>query len=701
MQLGKKKKTDAEIVTLDSELNETDSSAIDAEVAEKKAEKVLVDKRRELTGKTLMMVNIICFGMALFQLYAAGIHTFIANVLRPAHLGLGMCLVFMIYPISRKIAKNHIPWYDYLLAIAGTVVNFYLVINFEALSMRAGALTTTDFVMGLILIILLLEATRRVVGPFLTGIATFFLLYTIFGPYFPSVIAHRGVSLESLVRHMYLTTEGVYGTALGVSASFIFLFIMMGAILSVMGTGEFLIDIAICAFGKQKGGPAKAAVVSSALFGLINGSAVANIATTGTFTIPLMKKVGYKAHFAGSTEAAASIGGQIMPPVMGAAAFIIAENLGVAYIKVCAAAAVPALLYFTGIFFAVHQEAVRMDIKGLDDEDIPDWKEVLFKRGYLVLPLIAIIVLLIIGFSPAMAGFIAILSAIALSWIKPESRLTPKKLFFALAQGTKNALEVLIACAVVGFIVGSFTMSGMGLKLAALVVEVGGGNLILTLVLTAVASLVLGMGVPTTANYVMMAMITVPAVASMGVMPMAAHLFCFYFGIISDLTPPVALGALAGSGIAGAKFWPTAINATKLGCAAYVAPFFFVYNPILLLGQMPFTIMTPIAILFAVFGVMLLSCGLFGFIIVKCTWYERILVLVAGVLAIWPNIIGSLVGIGVFLLLYLNQKRRTAKMQVTAPTLSGDEVSGVATSEAAISSDTESNDASDENDTTA
>ncbi len=647
----------------DADTNAMISDQRELEQIEEAAAKVLNDRRRQLVGKTLIVVNLICFSMAIFQLYAAGLHTFIANVLRATHLGFGLCIVYLIYPACKRAARTRIPWYDVILAVLGTITNLYLVVNFEELSLRAGLMTRTDYIMGILMVLLLLEAARRVVGPVLVSVASFFLIYTLFGAYFPAAISHRGVSLANLIRHMYLTTEGVFGTALGVSASFIFLFILMGAILRHMGTGEFLIDIAICAFGKQRGGPAKAAVVSSALFGLVNGSAVANIATTGTFTIPLMKKVGYRAHFAGSTEAAASIGGQIMPPIMGAAAFIIAENLGVSYIKVCAAAALPAFLYFTGIFFAVHQEAVRMDIKGLPSEEIPELKQVM-KRAYLIVPLIAIIVMLIIGFSPAMAGFIAILVAIALSWLKPESRLTPKKLFYAFADGAKNALEVLIACAVVGFIVGSFTLSGMGLRLAALVVDVGGGVLIITLLLTALASLVLGMGVPTTANYVMMAMITVPAVTAMGVVPMAAHLFCFYYGIISDLTPPVALGALAGSGIAGAKFMPTALNATKLGVAAYIVPFFFVYHPILLLGQNPFTPELLLVLPFTMFGIMVMSCGLYSFVIEKSTWYERIATFVAAFLMVWPDLTGSLMGACLFGIVYVLQRRRRTKQSL-------------------------------------
>jgi TRAP transporter 4TM/12TM fusion protein len=635
-------------------------SKSDVDLTAEKASKEFAEKKRSLSGKTLLFVNTVSFVMVLFQLYIAGPGNLGANITRAIHLGFGMFLIFMLFPRSKKSDKSKIPWYDMIFAVLAVVTNGYIVINFATLTSRAGLMTNTDTILGIILIILLLEAARRVVGNILTGIAGFFLFYTIFGQYFPSVIAHRGVSIANLVRHMYLTLEGIYGTALGVSASFIFLFVTMGAILTHMGTGEFLIDFAIAAFGKQRGGPAKAAVVSSALFGLISGSSVANIATTGTFTIPLMKKTGYKAYFAGSVEAAASIGGQIMPPVMGAAAFIIAQNLGQPYLMVCAAAAFPAMLYFTGIFFSVHQEAVRMGLRGLSPEEIPRIKDLL-KRSYLIIPLVVIITMMVMGFSPAYAGLVSIISAIVLSWVKKETRFTPKKLFYAFSDGAKNALEVLIACAAVGFIVGSFTLSGMGLKLASLVIELGNGNLFITLVFTAIASLVLGMGVPTTANYVMMAMITAPALVVVGVMPMAAHLFCFYYGIISDLTPPVALGSLAGAGIAGAEFWPTAFNGSKLAVAAYVAPFLFVYHPVLLIGQQPFEIVHLYYLAFAFISIMILSSGLYGFVISKTTWFERIMLFASAYLVTMESILLSLAGLAIFIGIVMIQKNRMSK----------------------------------------
>lgn len=642
----KKKKGSADVVNIDN---------LDA----------LKDKKRNLEGTTERILKVICVAMVIFQVYVAGFGQMLANSQRAIHLAFGMVLAFMLYPATKKQSgAKKIPVYDWILALLALSANLYLVIFMSEIQKRAGYMTKADFIFGLILVILLLEASRRVAGPILTTIAAVFLIYVLFGKYFPGQLAHRGASLETMIRHMYTTTEGVYGTILGVSSSFIFLFILMGALMTRMGTGEFLIDIAVCLFGKQRGGPAKAAVFSSALFGTISGSSVANVVTTGTFTIPLMKKIGYRPHFAGSVEAAASVGGQIMPPVMGAAAFIIAENLGMPYIKVCIAAALPAVLYFTGIMFAVHQEAVKMGIEGMDPSEIPDIREVM-KRAYLILPLVVIIVALALGFSPAMSGFVAVVTCILLSYVRPESRLTPTRLVEAFVEGTKNALEVLIACAVVGFIVGSFTLSGLGLKLASIVVGIGQGYLLPTLILTAIACIILGMGVPTTANYVMMSMITVPAVVEMGVPAIAAHLFCFYFGIISDLTPPVALGALAGAGLAQAKFWPTALNATKLACAAYVAPFFFVYNPILILGYEPFSIKLIPIVLFTVFGILALSCALYNFLRIEMKLYERLVVFAVAFLCIHPDILGSLIGLALFILVVLNQKRRQRALAAT------------------------------------
>ena len=618
----------------------------------------LVETKRSPVGTALLIVNIIGFVMTLFQLYCAGIKTLDVMQFRAIHMALGLSIIFIIYPLSKRSSREKVPVYDWVLSALALVPTFYIATQFKALAARAGTTTTLDLIMGILLIVLILEASRRVVGLTLVCIASFFILYTIFGNYFPAAIAHRGCTLGGLVRHMIYSTEGVFGVALGASASFIFLFCLLGALMAAIGADSVLIDLAVAVFGKQRGGPAKAAVVSSALFGTISGSSLANVTTTGTFTIPLMKKVGYEPEFAGAVEATASCGGQIMPPVMGAAAFIIAEFTGSSYLQVCIAAALPALLYFTGIFAAVHFKACAKDLKGVPKEQLPNAGKVLKEKGYLLLPLVAIIVILCAGMSPSMAGFISVLLTIALSFIKKETRFTPKKLFRAFADGAKGAVSVMIACAVVGFIVGSFTLSGLGVKMATLVTTLAHNKLFLTLLFSAIASIILGMGVPTTANYIMMSMITVPAVTQLGVPAMAAHLFCFYFGIVSDLTPPVAMAALTGAGIAKAKFWPTAFNATRLGIAAYIIPFFFVYNSELLLGVNPFTFATIFQMLFSVVGIVAISTGLFGFVIRDSKIYERVAMVAAGVLMVLPELVTSLIGIGIIALVVLLQSRR-------------------------------------------
>lgn len=617
--------------------------------------------KRTLAGTALLIVSILGFCMSVFHLYVAGFQAIDANVFRPAHLALGLSLTYLVTPATKKSSRKKIPWYDWVLAVLAAVPNLYIIINYEEIASRVGIVTTLDVVMGLIMIVTILEAGRRCVGPVLTGIAVFFILYAVLGKYFPGVMAHRGVSVSGLVRHMCMTLEGIFGTALGASASFIFLFCLLGALMSELRSDEVMIDLAVAVFGRQRGGPAKAAVVSSGLFGMISGSSLANVTTTGTFTIPLMKKVGYEPEFAGAVEAAASCGGQIMPPVMGATAFIMAEFLGTSYLSVCLAAALPAAMYFAAIFAAVHQKAVALGLRGLPKEELPNAWKVLKTGGYLLLPMVVIVVALLLGFSASMAGFIAIVFTVLISYVRKESRMTPKRLFRALANGAISATGVMVACAIVGFISGSFTLSGLGLKLAGIVLDLAKGNLLLTLVFAALISIILGMGVPTTANYIVMSMITVPIVAKMGVMPMAAHMFCFYYGIVSDLTPPVALGALAGAGLAKAKFLPTAINATKLGVAAFIVPFFFVYNPELLLGQTPFTMLTVVQIAFALLGIFALSCSLFGQFVCKMTAVERVLVAGAALLMILPEMLTSLVGMGILAVVFVVEKARSKK----------------------------------------
>lgn len=622
----------------------------------------LVEKKRTLTGKVLLIVNILGFIWTLFQMYCAGFKTMDVMPFRAAHIGFGLCILFLIYPMHKKASRATIPWYDWCLAILATLPNIYIILNFKQLALRAGTLTKMDLLMGIILAVCILEGARRVLGLTLTLISCFFIFYTMYGYMFPSIVAHRGASLLTLIRHMIYTTEGIFGVALGASASFIFLFCLLGALMAEIKADSVLIDLAVAAFGKGTGGPAKAAVLSSALFGTISGSSLANVTSTGTFTIPLMKRVGYEPEFAGAVEATASTGGQIMPPVMGAAAFIIAEFVGVSYLTVCLAAALPALLYFIGVFTAVHVRAKSKGLKGIPAEELPKAGQVLKTRGYLLLPLVSIIVILVIGMSPSMAAFVACLITIVLSFFKKETRFTPKRLFVAFANGAKGAVDVMIACAVIGFIIGSFTLTGMGVKMAVLVNTLAGGKLFLTLLFSAIASIILGMGVPTTANYIMMSMITVPAVTALGVNRIAAHLFCFYYGIVSDLTPPVALAALTGAGIAKAKFWPTAFNATKLGIGAYLIPFFFVYNPILLLGQYHLSLEVILAFVTSVLGMICVSSALFKYFRGDLNIAESVVIFIGGLFMISPKIMMSLIGLAIIAVIWLWQNFRNKKV---------------------------------------
>src|SRR5512139_1563971 len=437
-------------------------------------------------------------------------------------------------------------------------------------------------VIGAIGTLLTLEAARRIVGLPIVVIASTFLVYAYLGPYFPGFLTHRGYSVERIVSHMYFTTEGILGIPLGVSATFIFLFILFGAFLEKTGIGKLFIDIANAIAGWAAGGPAKVAVITSALEGTVSGSSVANTVGSGSFTIPMMKKLGYRPEFAGAVEASASTGGQIMPPVMGAAAFLMAEFIGIPYIDIAKAAAIPACLYFAGIFIEVHFEAKRCGLKGKAWDQIPRTWTVLKERGHLFVPLIAIIYILTEGCTPSRAALVGLVLSVVAGAIKKATRMSVPEIFNALEAGARGALGVAIACATAGIIVGVVTLTGLGLKMANGLVELAGGNLLFTLFFTMITSLILGMGVPTTANYIITSTIAAPALIQLGVHPLAAHLFVFYFGIIADITPPVALAAFAGAGIAKADPMKTGITATKLAIGAFITPYIFVYNPSML-----------------------------------------------------------------------------------------------------------------------
>ncbi len=604
---------------------------------------------RKLKGILGWVVFLGLLSFSLFQLYTGIFGVLTAQIQRSIHLGFALALIFLLFPARKKDrGRRHKPaWFDIILALAAVAVGAYWPLMIDDLVMRVGRLTDLDFYIGLMAIILVLEATRRAVGLPITIIAGLFLAYAIFGPYMPGFLAHRGLDLKRLVQTMFFTTEGILGTPLGVSSTFIFLFLLFGAFLVKTGVGQYFNDLALSIAGKQIGGPAKVAIFSSALQGTISGSSVANVVTSGSFTIPMMKKLGYKKEFAGGVEAAASTGGQLMPPVMGAAAFLMVEFIGgITYWEIAKAAAIPALLYFTGIWIMTHFEAKRVGLRGLKDEEMPNKKEVLSKI-YLLLPILAVIFLLMSGMTVVRAALWSIVVTIGVSAIRKETRISFKDAIDALVDGARTALGVAAATAAAGIIVGVVTKTGLGLKLANGLLDIAGGALIPTLMLTMLAALVLGMGSPTTANYVITSTIAAPAIILLGVPDLPAHLFVFYFGIIADITPPVALAAFAAAGVSGGDPIKTGVNSSKLAIAAFIIPYMFVLSPELLMIDTTWYYLIWV-VFTALAGMTAIGAGVIGYWFRRLSWYERILSLIGGILLIYPEGFSDIVGLIMF-----------------------------------------------------
>lgn len=622
---------------------------------------------RDVAG---MVKKIVFFGLlafSLFQLYTAIFGQYTAYIQRSVHLGFALALIFLLFPVRKKgPKKNGVPFYDWILALLSVAVGLYWPVMYESLVMRIGNVTPLDLVIGILAVLLTLEAARRAVGLPITVIAGLFLVYAFFGREFPGFLKHRGQDMESLVQLMFYTTDGILGTPISVSATFIFVFLLFGAFLVKTGIGQYFNDLAVAIAGKAIGGPAKVAIFSSALQGTISGSSVANVVTSGSYTIPMMKKLGYKKEFAGAVEASASTGGQIMPPIMGAAAFLMIEFIdGVSYWEIAKAAAIPALLYFTGIWIMTHFEAKRLGLRGVPKEEMPNRKEV-FKKLYLLLPIFAIIVFLMIGIPTMMSALLGIVLTIVVSAFDKSTRLGIRDIIDALVDGARSALPVAVATAAAGIIVGVVVKTGLGLSLANGLIDVSNGSILLTLFFTMIASLVLGMGSPTTANYVITSTIAAPAIITLLmldqpagaavplVIALSAHLFVFYFGIIADITPPVALAAMAASAVSGGDPIKTGVTSSKLAIAAFIIPYMFVLSPELLMIDT--TIPEILWVLFtAVSGMIAIGAGMIGYWYRKVTWIERILAVAAGLLLIYPEGISDTVGLILFVILLVIQ----------------------------------------------
>ncbi|TYP50898.1 TRAP transporter permease [Thermosediminibacter litoriperuensis] len=644
------------------------NAAADADI---NAEEILrkFDKEsdyRKLKGFAAKLIAAIAITFSLFQLYTAVFGVLDAMIQRSIHLAFGFCLIFLLYPAKKSWPRDSIHPIDFLTAVIGAAVPLYIVINYQSLVLRAGTVTTMDYLVGLAGVLLVLEAARRVVGLPIITIAVIFLLYALAGPYIPGQLAHRGADLPTLVQHLFFTTEGIFGIPIGVSSTFIFLFILFGSYLEKTGMGQFFIDLANAIAGWASGGPAKVAVLSSGLMGTVSGSSVANVVGTGSFTIPMMKSLGYKPEFAGAVEATASTGGQLMPPIMGAAAFLMAEFTQIPYNKIIISAAIPALLYYFGVWTGVHLEARRLGLRGLNKDELPKIKNILMERGHLMFPLVAIVYLLVTGYTPMKAALYAIVFSIVTAMLRKNTRISAADIVSGLEQGARNALGVIAATACAGIIIGVVTLTGLGLKMGTSLISLAGGNLFLTLFFTMLTSLILGMGVPTTANYVITSTIAAPALLMINVPTLAAHMFAFYFGIIADVTPPVALAAFAGAGIAKANPLKTGFNAAKLAIAAFLVPYIFVYNPSLLLINVHGFEQIFLIIATSLIGIIAVSSAVSGYLITNQSVIERLIFFSGGILLVTPGLRTDLVGAALLGLGYLIQRGKLKNKALAA-----------------------------------
>ena len=630
---------------------------------------------------------ILAVTLSIYQLYTAGIAALTALVQRSIHLGAILSLTFLLKPPFKGARKDKLTFwffFDWALVFASVYCTFYICYNLTAIFERQGDWLRSDLVVSVIGTILVLEACRRVIGFIMTGICATGILYAMYGPYMPELIIHKGYSIERIATTLWLTTEGIFGIPIGVAATFVFVFVLFGAILETTGGGAFFIDLAYSLTGRFSGGPAKTSVVASGFMGSVSGSAVGNVVATGSFTIPMMKKVGYRPHVAGAIEAAASTGGQLMPPIMGAGAFLMAEFTDTSYLTIIKVALIPAIMYYITVILFVHYEAQKFGLKGQPKESLPRIMNVIKKGLHFIIPVLILIYVLVSNYSPMMAGFVAVMSTLATSliantvrWAVDTTRLPRgdsqrislgrfglnefKLLIRALENGAKNAIMVSVACAAAGIIVGMVTLTGMGLKFSSLVLDLSYGIKVLAILLIGAASLVLGMGLPVTASYIVLATLAGPALMDMGVPIMVAHMIVFWYSQDANVTPPVSLASFAGAGIAGANPMKTAFTSWKLAKGLYIIPIIMAYRPLLGMGE-NYELMhweVGVAMLITTLGLIAFASALERYFLRKATWPETILFWLAAAGLFWPEYWADLAGIIIFAGAVLLQKYYT------------------------------------------
>jgi TRAP transporter 4TM/12TM fusion protein len=619
-------------------------------------------KTRKFENKTLAKsIFWIAIIIALYHFITSFIGYPATHKHRSLHVAMMLFMTFFLYPATKNASRKKPTWYDIIFAALSIAVAAYVWVDYSNFINRMGSPNTVDIIMGTILILTVLEASRRISGWPLVMLSVLFMLYGLYGQSMPGIFAHRGYTWAKLVNHIFINTEGIYGTSVNVAASYIFLFILFGSIMNKSGMGQFFNDIALALAGHTKGGPAKVAVIASGFLGSINGSAVANVVTTGAFTIPLMKKTGYSKEFAGSVEASSSVGGQLLPPIMGAAAFIMAEMLGVKYGVIVVSAAIPALLYYLGILIQVQLRASKNDLQGIPKEDLPRVKEVMKARGHLIIPIIFLLYMLLFsGKTVIFSAFLTIIVTIAVSMLKPETRMSVRDILEAFEEGTRSVVSVAVACAVVGIIIGVVSLTGFGLNMANAIIQVGSSHLLATLVLTMITCMILGMGLPSIPAYLITATIAAPALIQLGVPDIAAHMFVFYFAMFANITPPVALASFAAAGISGGDPMKTGLQSVKLSLAGFIVPYMFVYNSsLLLLDTTP--LLAIRVVITSIIGVFMIGIATEGYVYAKLHTLFRPIVFAGALLLITENVYQDFIGFAILAALIILQKSKAKK----------------------------------------
>lgn len=607
---------------------------------------------RDWLQKAIMVIGVI---MSLFHIYVLGIEPIDTWVFRSMHVMFAMILIVLTKPTQLTGSKKGWGYlWDFVLIALCLATSLYITINVQRLVLFLQFdPNMTDVIICAIGAFLVLETTRRINGLTMPLLAMLFLLYALFGNYIPGMLGHKGYGLVRLVSYSF-SLDGVFGVSIGVSATYMILFVIFGAVLEGTGGGRLFIEMATSAFGGVRGGPAKAAIFASAGMGTMTGSSAGNVVTTGTFTIPLMKKIGYNSRFAGAVEAVASTGGQIMPPVMGAGAFIMAESIGIPYLTIAAAAVIPALLYFLSVYVMVDIEALKTGLTGLPKEQLPDKKKILSEVGHLIIPIIVLLYFLLVDRStPIKAGLYGIYSSLIIGMLRKTTRYNLKQLLEMLSEGARSSISVVSACACAGLIIGVLTLTGLGTKIAGLIIALSGGNLLIALLLTMVVTVFLGMGLPTTAAYIVTSSVVAPALINMGVPALASHMFIFYFACLSAITPPVAIAAYAAAGIADSNPNTTGFTAFKLGLAAFIVPYMFVYSNALLMMGSSMTVLR--ATITAVVGTIYFAHAVSGWLRKKANIAVRFLVLAGSLLLIDQALLTDIVGVSIILGCYLLQ----------------------------------------------